>query len=219
MDSTYWEFVGSGVDTRIREVRGEGKRYEEARDEAIAHLESLVKPYLKRLEELRTGAFRERSRLPELKVWDSDRRLVSAESKNRAMELVGLNRHSFEQQFSEAEADCDWWYGVGRQEGVWKKIPEEFGMSFLPGTTYPEAESILGRELASYEEMPVEDLHRLVSEEIKRDGTGSTGIRYEMTVTVRSLGANMFVVVGCLHDDLNLVGPISKRIERVVEGV
>lgn len=213
MNKSYWEIVERGAETRIREVRGEGRTYEEARDEAIAHLESVVSPHLKRLEELRTDAFRDRGRLPDLKVWDGFQMVVAAKNRKRAMELVGFNRHSFEVQFSEAEADSDWWYRLARQEGVWKKIPDEFGMGFLPAMTYPEAESILDRELESHQEMPVEDLRRLPTEEITRDGTASTGTVYTINVTVWRLRANVFVVAGCLLDDLNLVGPIWKRIE------
>ncbi len=207
---TSWKVIHDGAGTRVCEVKtGEGKTYDQAKQEAIAHLESEAQPYLDRLAELKADAFRDRGRFPELKVWEGPRARVAAKTKKRAIELLRCGRSHFESWY-ELAAGGDWWYPYAREERVWVRREDGRGFytqDFVKTLTDEEHDNLLGVAFAPYRQMTFSDLEPLVGQEMASQGCTPAGAFYSMRVSIRWHGDGGIKTVVEISDEDGVVYP------------
>jgi hypothetical protein len=215
---TSWEVIKHSVDTRISEVRGEdGLNYEQAKQEAIAYLESETKRYLDRLAELQADVLYDRGRFPELKVWEGPKKLVAAKTKKRAMELLRYNRYDFNSSYVAVD-DGDWWYSFAREERVWARRRDERGLhtgEYVKLITEEEHDSLLIAAFAPYKKLPFSDLEPLVGQEVLSQGCTPAGAPYSMRVAIEWYAESCIKINIQVEDDWGVVRPGPRCIFRL----
>jgi hypothetical protein len=214
---TSWKVVKNGVNTVVYEIRGnEGQTYAQSQQEAVAHLESLARPYLERLEALRADEFLERGRLPDLQVWENSRLRVAAKTKKRAMELLRCSRDSFDSCYVVLN-DGNWWYSFAREERVWARQRDRHGLLtewHVKVLTEEEVETLLKAAFAPYKRMAFSELERLVDEEVLSQGVTPAGAPYSLRVAIQWYGDECVKVEAEIEDEFVVLWPSRTCILR-----
>lgn len=189
-----WMVTGSGPDTRIMECRPTEHNqerlvsYAEARAQAVQILEDYVAPSLNRIKELKQDEFRERGKLPTLKVWESNRYLVAARTKKRAIELTQESRYGFDQSFSRVtDSESDWWYRYAAEESLWSEVRDERNRptgEYRKLLLRVEAMAIIHEELARYEALSIARLANMVGHEERIERVCTAGLPIQVVIKV-----------------------------------
>jgi len=218
---TTWEVIGNGPDTRVWERRlqpGDKKTtYEEAKQTALRDLEDHVRPYLKRIDELKSDEFRQRGMFPKMKAWHSNYVRVIAKTKKRAAEMMKESRYSFNLDYSESVGDS--WYPYAADESVWiiTRKAEDDSIQHQRALPSEEAEALLRKELAEFEVMPLCELLEKVGNKEVREVECSKGLPVRVEVKVNRYGwddgSNIYVNAEITN---RVFWPVSCSVKRNV---
>ena len=208
MKKTGWKVLGSESDMRIAEFQVTSSNenvssYDNAKATALRTLREHIEPYLRRIDTLEQDQFRTTGSLPRYKAWRSPRCVVTAKTKKRAIEIFGWSRYSFDSEFSEPEAEGDWWYSLATKEAFWIEVKDDNGVGighYLQPVLHEIADKLLEDHLLPYKTMSL-DLSQF-DQPVVTQGITTQGTPYTITTTISESTCNedSVAVFSCLED-------------------